>query len=239
MRWWSKASRAADSSRPSARRRWCCSRSSLSASTCRSSPRAVCVTRGPPRRRWGWAPRGFRWERECLRARRRWRTRISRTPSSPQTTRAQYFSTSRAIQRCESCVPVWRHPSQPRSRSATPGQGHRLVFRRRHGGQRRQHGSGVVAHRRVVASRRDRAAHVGRDRSRTGSGQIPNLEPAAKQDQRRPAACPSRCRRARSHGQVISAQTQRMRAVAVNTYHGHGPNTSSRDAVEGFRLRKP
>jgi hypothetical protein len=25
----------------------------------------------------------------------------------------------------------------------------------------------------------------------------------------------------------------------VNTYHGHGPNTSSRDAVEGFLLRNP
>ena len=50
---------------------------------------------------------------------------------------------------------------------------------------------------------------------------------------------PLACRRARSHGQVIRAHTMRTSVVAVSRYTGHGPNTSSRDAVAGFPLRKP
>ena len=51
------------------------------------------------------------------------------------------------------------------------GQGDRPVLRRRHGRQRRQYRSGVVAHRRAVAGRRDRAQHVARDRGSSGCGQ--------------------------------------------------------------------
>ena len=45
------------------------------------------------------------------------------------------------------------------------------------------------------------------------------------------------CRRVRSHGQVIRAHTMRTIVTSVSRYTGHGPNTSSSDAVGGFLLR--
>lgn len=47
-----------------------------------------------------------------LASRESWCTRTSRMPFSPQTTRAQRFSTFLAIRQCGCCVPVWRHASR-------------------------------------------------------------------------------------------------------------------------------
>src|SRR3954469_417445 len=72
-----------------------------------------------------------------------------------------------------------------------------------------------------ISEFRFRPAHVGRP---------------SPQDQ---ATCElsSECRRIRSHGHVIKAHTMRTITVSANRYTGHGPNTSSTDAVGGFRLR--
>src|SRR6185503_4875708 len=60
MRWLSRAWKAADSSRPSVRRRWCCYPSSQAASTSRSSPRVASATHGRRRPRWSSAPRAYK-----------------------------------------------------------------------------------------------------------------------------------------------------------------------------------
>jgi len=46
-------------------------------------------------------------------------------------------------------------------------------------------------------------------------------------------------RRRRTQGQVSNAQTPSTRATAVIRYHGHGPSTSSSEAVVGLPLRNP
>lgn len=45
--------------------------------------------------------------------------------------------------------------------------------------------------------------------------------------------------RERTHGQVIAAHAPSTSTATGTRYHGHGPSTSSRDAVSGLALRKP
>lgn len=48
-----------------------------------------------------------------------------------------------------------------------------------------------------------------------------------------------RSARGRTHGKVINAQAAAPTTSSESRYHGHGPNTSSRDLTTGLELRKP